>query len=82
MVERDLQTLDPTTGGENLVELLVLDVLWHLHEDVVIVQAVFVVPEELFVERQSPALLAVDLEVLHLLAGFLELLGVLDVDHR
>jgi len=80
-VEGDLETLDLSALLEHLVQVLVLDILWHLDEDVVVVQLVLVATEQLLVEWKGTALLAVDLEVLHLLASLFELLGVLDADH-
>lgn len=58
-----------------------LQVLGHLDEDVVVQQLVLVATEELLVEWKGAALLALDLEVFHLLAGLVELLGVFDADH-
>jgi hypothetical protein len=37
--------------------------------------------EQVFVELESSALLAIDLEVLHLLTGNLELLSILDAEN-
>jgi hypothetical protein len=58
-----------------------LFVLWDLAEDVVVLQLFLVASEELLVECEGTAWLAVDLEVSHLLASVVELLGVLDTDH-
>ena len=80
-IERDLETLDLSALLEHGVQVLVLDVLWHLDEDVVVVQLVLVATKQLLVEGKSTALLAIDLEVLHLLASLFKLLGVLDADH-
>ena len=66
---------------KDLVELLVLQVLWNFNEEVVGLELVLVVTKELLVEGQGTSLLAIDLEVSHLLAGLSELLGVLDDDH-
>jgi len=56
-------------------------ILWHFDEDVVVEQLVLVASEELLVEWKGSALLAFNLEVSHLLASVIELLGVLDADH-
>jgi hypothetical protein len=56
-------------------------ILWHFDENVVVRQLVLIATEELLVEWEGTALLAIDLEVLHLLAGFVELFWILDVDH-
>lgn len=55
--------------------------LWNFNENVVVLQLVLVTTKELLVEWKSAALLAINLEVSHLLAGFIELLGVFDADH-
>jgi len=63
------------------MQVIMLHVFWNLDEDVVALQLVFVASKKLLVVRQGAALLAVDFEVSHLLAGFVEVLGVLDADH-
>ena len=81
-VERNLERLDGTNLAEDLMQLLMSDILRDgTDEDVLREELLLVGTEELSIERKSTALLAVDLEVSHLLAGSLELLGVLDVDH-
>lgn len=80
-VERDLETLDLAHWLEHVVEVLMFEVFWNLDENVVGKQLVLVATEELLVERQGTALLAINFEVLHLLASFAELFGVLDADH-
>lgn len=80
-VERDLETLDLAHFLELLVQVLVLEVFGNLDEDVVGEQLVLVATEELLVERQGAALLAIDFEVSHLLAALSELLWILDADH-
>jgi len=80
-VERDLERLDLAHWLEHLVEVFVFEVLWNFNENVVGQQLVLVATKQLLVERQGTALLAIDLEVSHLLASFVELLGVFDADH-
>jgi hypothetical protein len=81
-VEGDLQGLDGTNLAEDLVELLMGHILGDGADEHVLGEELLLVgTEELSVERQSTALLAIDLEVSHLLAGGLELIGILDVDH-
>jgi len=80
-VERDLETLDLAHWLEHLVQVFVFEVLWNFNENVVGQQLVLVATEQLLVERQGTALLAIDFEVFHLLTSFAELLGVLDADH-
>jgi len=80
-VERDLETLDLAHWLEHLVQVFVFEVLWNFNENVVGQQLVLVATEQLLVERQSTALLAIDFEVFHLLTSFAELLGVFDADH-
>jgi len=82
LVERDLQTLDVSVLGEMLLKVLVFHFLWELsHEDVVGDELVLVSTEQVFVELESSALLAIDLEVLHLLTGVLELLSIGDAEN-
>ena len=81
LVEGDLQTLDGAELLEGVVELLVSYGGWDgSDEDVLLGELLSVGSEELSVELEASALLAVDLEVLHLLAGFLELGVVWDGD--
>lgn len=80
-VERDLETLDLAHWLEHLVQVFVFEVLWNFNENVVGQQLVLVATEQLLVERQGTALLAIDFEVFHLLTSFAELLGVFDADH-
>ena len=80
-VERNLKTLDLTKTLEFLLEVGVLEVLWHgSHEHVVGLELLFVGSEQLLVELEGSALLAFDLEVLHGFAGFVESDWVLDAD--
>jgi hypothetical protein len=80
-VERNLKTLDLTETLEFLLEVGMLEVLWHgSHEHVVGLELLFVGSEQLLVELEGSALLAFDLEVLHGLAGFVESDWVLDAD--
>ena len=80
-VERDLKTLDLAHWLVQFVEVFVFEVFWNFAEDVVGKQLVLVATEELLVERQGTARFAINFEVSHLLAGFIELLWVLDADH-
>ena len=81
LVEGDLQTLDGTVLLESVVELLVSNGGWDgSDENVLLGELLSVGTEELSVELEASALLAVDLEVLHLLAGFLELSVIWDGD--
>ena len=80
-VERDLETLDLAHWLVHRVEVFMFEVFWNLDENVVGKQLILVATEELLVKRQGTALLAIDFEVLHLLASFVELFGVLDADH-
>lgn len=79
-VKRNLETLDGTVLFEFGLELFVGPVLGDaLDKDVVVGKLLLVTTEELFVELEGSAHLAVDGEVLHLFAGILEFLGVLDL---
>jgi hypothetical protein len=65
-----------------LLKVFVFHFLWELsHEDVVGDELVLVSTEQVFVELESSALLAIDLEVLHLLTGVLELLSIGDAEN-
>ena len=80
-VERNLKTLDLTETLELLLEVNVLEVLWHIsHEHVVGEELLFVGSEQLLVELEGSALLSFNLEVLHGLACFVESDWVLDAD--
>jgi hypothetical protein len=68
-------------GLKEVVKVLVLHVLGDLAEDVMVLELLLVATKELLVEWKGTALLAIDLEVSHLLAGVVELFGVLDADH-
>jgi hypothetical protein len=80
-VKGNLKTLDLTEGLELLLEVVMLEVLWDaLDEDVVGQELLLVGSEELLVELKSSALLALDLEISHGLAGLVEGDWVLDAD--
>ena len=82
LVEGDLQTLDASELLESVVELLVSDGGWDgSDEDVLLGELLSVGTEELSVELEASALFAVDLEVLHLLTGFIELNVIWDGDN-
>ena len=68
-------------GLKDVVEILMLHVLWHLAENVMVLQFFLVASEELLVKWESTARFVFNLEVPHLLASIVELLGVLDADH-
>lgn len=80
-VEGNFQTLDLAHWLKEVVEILMLHVLWDLAENVVILQLLLVASKQLLVESKGTAWLLVDLEVSHLVASIVELLGVLDTDH-
>lgn len=63
------------------MQILILQILWNLHENIVIQKSILVAAEQLLVEWQSSTLLAIDLKVLHLFTRLLKLLDVLDVHH-
>lgn len=80
-VEGNFQTLDLAHWLKEVVEILMLHVLWDFAENVVILQLLLVASKQLLVESKGTAWLLVDLEVSHLVASIVELLGVLDTDH-
>jgi len=80
-VERDLKTLDLAHGLKEHVEVLMFHVLWNFAENVVVLQLFLVTSKQLFVEWEGTAWLIIDLEVSHLFASIVEVLGVLDADH-
>jgi hypothetical protein len=80
-IERDLETLDLAHWLEHLVEVFVFEFLWNFDENVVGKQLVLVATEELLIERQGTALLAVDFEVSHLLTSLGELLRIFNANH-
>lgn len=80
--QTDLQGLDRTELGENIMQLLMVEfVLGNLDENVVGKQFLFVGTEELLVEGKGSAGFALNIEVSHLLTGRLVLIRVLDHNH-
>jgi hypothetical protein len=78
-IERHLKTLDLSESLEFLLEVRMLEVLWHgLDEDIVGKELLLVGSEELLVKLEGSALLSFDLEVLHGLASLVEGDWVLD----
>ena len=74
LIHGDLQRLDVAILLEGVVELLVSNSLGDgSDENVLLGELLSVGTEELSIELEASALLAVNLEVLHLVAGFLEL---------
>jgi hypothetical protein len=63
------------------MKVLMFHVLGDFAKDIVVQQLFLVATQELLVKRKSTALIAVNLEVPHLLTSFIELLGVLNADH-
>lgn len=81
-VEGDLQTLNVSVCREFLLKVLVFHFLWELsHENVVGDELILVSTKQVFVELKSSALLAIDLEELHLFTGVLELLSIGDAEN-
>ena len=80
-VKRNLKTLNFTESFEFLLQVGVSQSFWDaLDENVVALKFLLVGSEQLLVELEGSALLALDLEVSHGLAGFVESYGVLDAD--
>jgi hypothetical protein len=80
-VKGNLKTFDLTETLILLLEVGMLEVLWHaLDENVVGQELLLVGSEELLVELEGSALLALDLEISHGLAGSVEGDWVLDAD--
>mgnify|MGYP007004380745 CR=1 FL=1 len=81
LVKRNFETLNFTEGLVFLLKVGMLEVLWHvLDEHVVGKDLLLVGSEQLLVELEGSALLSLDLEVSHGLAGFVESDWVLDAD--
>jgi hypothetical protein len=81
-VKRNFETLNFSESFKFLLQVGVRKILWDaLDEDVVGLNLLPVGSEQLLVKLEGSALLALDLEVFHGLAGFVESDWVFDADN-